>query len=145
MIAENKSSHPVERSTLSWLIQAGKFSAVGVLNTLLDMGLYYMLTRWLGLAGLPVLAKAIAYTLGVVNSFFWNRHWTFQAHDRQVITFLYFFMFSLVGLLINAMALQAGLKLLGLQEFLALCLATMLSLTWNYLSARIFVFNQRPS
>jgi len=31
-----------------WLEQAVKFLSVGILNTALDVGLYFMLTRWLG-------------------------------------------------------------------------------------------------
>ena len=31
-----------------WLEQAAKFLSVGILNTALDVGLYSMLIRWLG-------------------------------------------------------------------------------------------------
>ncbi len=63
----------------AWFTQAAKFVLVGILNTVLDIGLYLVLTRWIGVfARWRVVAKGISYGAGVLNSFCWNRSWTFK-------------------------------------------------------------------
>ena len=65
--------HPALAARLpKWLKQAAKFGSVGVLNTLLDVALYFVLTRWLGLGDKPTFAKGISYSVGVLNSYFLN-------------------------------------------------------------------------
>ena len=81
-----------------WLVQAVKFGAVGILNTAIDLGLYYALTRWLGLGGLPVVAKSLSYSAGILNSFLWNKFWTFQSRAGTMKTLLPFILTALVGL-----------------------------------------------
>lgn len=34
--------------------------------------------RWLGFGSAFILAKALTYAIGMLNSFFWNRSWTFS-------------------------------------------------------------------
>jgi putative flippase GtrA len=58
------------KPSLQWLEQAFKFGAVGLLNTALDLSLYLLLTRWIGLAA--GFAKSISYSAGMLNSFYWN-------------------------------------------------------------------------
>jgi putative flippase GtrA len=58
-------------------IQALKFAAVGVLNTAVAGAVTFLtLKAW----GWPSLAaNGLGYVVGVVNSYFWNRTWTFSA------------------------------------------------------------------
>jgi putative flippase GtrA len=123
------------------LRQAVKFASVGLLNTTLDLGLYALLTRcvpWF--AGENTLAKAISYSAGVVNSYFWNRAWTFNASDRSWRSFLPFILTNLAGLAINAGILHAGLFILAIPEAIVLVMATGIAFAWNFLVSKRFVF-----
>ncbi|MFH1028287.1 MAG: GtrA family protein, partial [Pseudomonadota bacterium] len=82
-----------------WIGQAVKFGAVGLLNTALDLGLYFALTRWVGLAA--VFAKSISYGAGILNSFYWNKSWTFRSKASAQSTLLPFILVNLAGLAIN--------------------------------------------
>jgi putative flippase GtrA len=62
-----------------WLEQAAKFLSVGILNTALDAIIYLVLTRWLSFSTLQTLAKSISYGAGILNSFYWNKSWTFRS------------------------------------------------------------------
>ena len=65
----------------SILIQLLKFGIVGVANTLLTA-----LTIWLLLKVLhytDYLSNIIGYCIGLINSFIWNRKWTFE-NNRNV-------------------------------------------------------------
>ena len=126
----------------TWLVQAIKFSFVGVLNTVVDLGGYFILTRWLGMANLEVAAKSISYSAGILNSFFWNRSWTFRSKTRFWITLLPFVAVNLVGLAINTGVMQLGLKILGLPELISLGMATVSTLAWNFILSKFVVFRK---
>jgi len=125
-----------------WLAQAAKFGLVGVLNTALDWGVYFLLTRLAGMGELETLAKAISYGVGVFNSYFWNRRWTFRSRAGAGQTLLPFILVNLVGTGINSgvMALTTGL--LGLPELLGLVLATGAALAWNFAASKFLVFRK---
>lgn len=54
-----------------------KFSAVGILNTLIDLSVFSVLFY---MAHVPVLwAHGCGFCLAVANSFLWNYRWTFRA------------------------------------------------------------------
>ncbi len=85
------------------ILQFLKFAAVGVLNTLVDMGVFYILTNFLDFSSLP--AQVISYTCGVLNSYFFNSIWTFKReHKRSAREFALF-----VGVNLATLALSAGL------------------------------------
>ena len=124
--------------------QAVKFGAVGLLNTALDLGIYFLLTRSLGVfAALPVAAKAFAYLASVLNSFVLNRSWTFNSSAQVGRALPVFTAASLIGLLVNAGVLNLAFNLLQAPEIFALGLATAASLAWNFCASRWLVF--RPA
>ncbi len=126
-----------------WLKQAAKFGSVGVLNTLLDLALYFVLTRWLGLGDKPTFAKGISYSVGVLNSYFLNRVWTFRVSDSSSwAALLPFVLSSLVGLAINTGMLDLCLKTLALPELIAIGIATASSLLWNFLVSKFLIFRK---
>lgn len=123
-----------------WVRQAVKFLFIGVLNTALDIGLYLALTRWLGLASLPVVAKSVSYSAGVINSFFWNKSWTFRSKASAWVTLAPFVLANLAGLAVNAGVMQLYLKGLNLPEIVAFGLATASTLAWNFVISKFVIF-----
>ena len=59
----------------TFLIQASKYALVGMGNTLLTFVVYVFLTEIFAMS--PSLANPVGYAVGIVNSFVWNRRWTF--------------------------------------------------------------------
>jgi len=129
------------RSSLqSTLVQIGKFMTVGVLNTAIDATAFFALTRWLFLGSLPVLAKGIAYVIGMVNSFFWNRTWTFGDKGNIWRAAGLFTLTHVFALAINAGTMALALNWLGLPEIIALGAATGASFVWNFVLNKLVVF-----
>lgn len=84
--------------------QVARFSAVGVLNTVVDFSitnlLVFLFAADTGFA--LALISIIACMAGILNSYFWNKRWTFQANapsDKTAL--LKFFGVALLSLLIN--------------------------------------------
>ena len=126
-----------------------RFIVVGVSNTVLD----FTLMNLLSLAGLNlIIANTISTGIAMIYSFLMNKKWTFrnagQDYLRQVILF---FVFTAIGIWV----IQNGLIILaqhylprfGLpdQAFnnLAKLVASVFSLTWNYLTYNRFVFTDK--
>jgi len=114
---------------------------VGVLNTLIDAGTYFILTRWIAFFAVQLIfAKGIAYAVGMTNSFFWNRSWTFKSQTNPWRAALLFTLTHIAALSINAGVMGLGLNWLSLPEGIALLLATAASFAWNFVLNKLLVF-----
>jgi putative flippase GtrA len=120
--------------------QLYKFAVVGVLNTAIDFALFSVLYF---LFGVPIVAaNTVGYCTGVVNSFVWNKYWTFadqRHHGRVAHQFPLFFALYLVGLGLSNLTIWA-LALL-MPALLAKVFAVGVSFLWNFWSTRRFVYN----
>jgi putative flippase GtrA len=125
-----------------WLEQAAKFLSVGILNTALDVGLYFVLTRWNGVAAFKTLAKGISYGVGILNSFYWNKSWTFKSDTGTMTAFVPFVVANLAALAINAGAMHFCLNALGLHEIPSLALATGITFLWNFTISKFLIFKK---
>lgn len=131
------------------LQQIIKFVVVGVFNTLLDFAVLNLLILLSGVAsGTPfIFFKAVSFLIAVVNSYFWNRRWTFRS-DKQV--FIQFFVVSAVGLLLNVGTASFLVNILGPQFGLSEKIwanvgaagGTLVVMTWNFLGYKFLVFRK---
>jgi putative flippase GtrA len=86
------------------LYQFGKFAAVGVLNTFVDLGVLNLEILALGMPGVWLyrVMKGISFLAATTNSFFWNKFWTFEAYEpansSQTIKF---YVVAVGGFIIN--------------------------------------------
>ena len=136
-----------------WLEQAAKFLAVGILNTALDASLYFVLTRWpalryacgysgQGFSTLQTLAKGTSYGAGILNSFYWNKSWTFKSDAGTMAAFVPFVVVNLAGLAINAGVMRVCLNTFNLAELVSLALATGAAFLWNFTISKVFIFKR---
>jgi len=148
--------------------QFGRFLIIGAMNTAIDLAVLNLLMWqtdiYKGLGLIPL--NAISFTIAVINSFFWNKFWTFKAPAkanseissinpvesiRQTRKQFFQFVFiTLVGLGINT-GIVFGVatfipSMFGLNEVfwanLAKAAATGISLIWNFTGYRMFVFKK---
>ena len=137
-----KTSYPI------WQ-RVGRYLAVGVLNTLIDVGLFAGLTGWLGLPTLA--ANTLAYSVGILNGYILNRLWTYGDRPGKTIgvQFSQFVTVSLVALMINNLvvgSLTPPLSMLissGAGALLAKAIATGASLGWNFLLNHFWTFRSQ--
>ncbi|MDR1500225.1 MAG: GtrA family protein [Tannerellaceae bacterium] len=60
--------------------QALKYGVVGLGNTLLSLFVIWVMMKVFGFSA--VVSNVTGYVAGVLNSFIWNRRWTFKSSDR---------------------------------------------------------------
>lgn len=66
-----------------------KYCTVGVLNTLLTLGVIFACKSLLGFN--PYVSNVLGYIAGVINSFLWNKKWVFNSDGkmfREALKFL---------------------------------------------------------
>ncbi len=75
---------------------------VGLMNTLLDKALYFVISRhvWL-LTTHGVWAKRISYTMGVIHSALWCKLWVFRSKGSVLLTFVLFSLTILTSIAVN--------------------------------------------
>lgn len=68
--------------------QALKYGLVGVGNTLLTAAVIWVMMKMLGAS--DVVSNITGYVAGLVNSFIWNKQWTFKSNKGWVSSALRF-------------------------------------------------------
>lgn len=131
------------------LVQLLKFALTGLLNTLIDFGVFNLLLTLTGVQtplGIGVI-NTLAVSLAMSNSYLLNRSWTFPAHHRKNGQLQRFIMASVIGILINSSTVILIARLpIGtvLSPYLFLnaakILGALLSTSWNFLAYRHWVF-----
>jgi putative flippase GtrA len=129
---------PVE----STLVQVPRALVVSVLALMLDVGLFELLIRQLGVHAVP--AAVVGYLAGGVVQYILCSWWVFPASpSNHAVGFLTFTLLSLVGLGITCAVVYALHDLAHLNELLAKVVAVGLAFTWNFLSRKLLLF--RPA
>ncbi|MCR4330316.1 MAG: GtrA family protein [Patescibacteria group bacterium] len=136
------------------IFQFLKFGVVGILNTLVDLGVFNLLIFLFGLVHGPLFAvfKTISFVVAVVNSYFMNKHLVFNTQGAGKSTeFSLFLIVSIVGLLLNVLvsyAVFATGKMLApevsfyLFANLGALLGSGIVMLWNFLGYKFFVFKK---
>jgi putative flippase GtrA len=131
----------IGRGTLkpgNWL-QLFQFGLVGGSGYLINLAVFALFN---GLVNIHYIAAAIlAFCVAVMNNFWWNRHWTFDAkHGHAGFQAARFFTVSVLALVINLIAL----KLLvggGMSELPAQAIAVAIAMPFNFIGNKLWTFD----
>lgn len=133
--------------------QFSKFFLVGMLNTGIDFGILNLL-MWLfaiyaGSGIIPL--KATAFIIANINSYFFNKYWTFKQKQKERIAQEYgkFLIISGIALGIHLAVIYSVTTfvppiLMGqkLWANFANILAVGIALTWNFIGYKFVVFKK---
>jgi putative flippase GtrA len=122
--------------------QFAVFCGIGVLNTLIDLGVYQLLLS----AGLAWgLASALGYAAGLLNSYFLNRRLTFRATagGHSLSQAARFVLVNVVALSVKLGGQYAIQRWLGLGERVAVFPALAMSLSVNFLGNKLWTFREK--
>jgi putative flippase GtrA len=124
-----------------FVVQLLKFLVVGVLNTALQYVVFILLY---GIGGINYLvASAVGYCLGMVNSYFLNRQWTFASvNDQILVEAMRFVAVNLVALGTNTGLLFLLVSVQSMQPQVAQLWAIVGSVTVNFVLNRFWTFGR---
>jgi putative flippase GtrA len=138
-----------------------KFSAVGALGFVIDIGTFNLLHTRLGLAWLP--ASVCSFVAAVTSNFIWNRYWTYpdsrskplrrQAGQFAVVSLIGLAIRTTVLALLRGPSTSVASILLGtglaasatvsastLGINMSLAAAIIIVLFWNFLANRLWTY-----
>ncbi len=123
-------------------LQLLRFMGVGVVNTLVDTGIYIGLTRFVPLfAPMPVWAKFISFVIATMTSFVLNRRFTFRLRSRvRLAEVIRFYLATSSALLLNITMMYLLVRIAGVYDLIALVVTTLATFALNYTLSRRFVF-----
>ncbi len=138
------------RILLIW--QFAKFSLVGVLNTAIDFGVLNLLIFLTDITkgiGIFFIAGA-SFSAATINSYFWNRDFTFGSKQKAAKSFPIFAAVTVIGLLINSTLVYLlstyifpkFISSATLVPNLAKLFATFVALFWNFAGYKLVVFKK---
>jgi uncharacterized protein len=154
--------------------QFGKFIVVGGSSFVIDAVISYFILYHMNVGGHPVsetigswirlqvpgrfasdtkaavpIAKTVSGLIAILNSFYWNRKWTFgiTSADNAKQQFIRFFVLSLSGLVINALIVSLLTSVLPFTEKRSFQAATVVAAGivafWNFGGQRLWAFKKR--
>lgn len=116
-----------------------KFSITGAVNTLVDVGVYTLLSVALGLN--VFFGQCCGYAAGMLNSYLINRKWTFKSSNRffslQLVRFI---ITNLAVLAVSLLFLKIFIEFWGLGKLVAKLATTCITLVLSFLLNRFWVF-----
>ena len=138
----------------SAIYQMAKFVLAGALNTMVDLGVLNFLMWIFGIyTGIFYsVFKGLSFLLASTNSYFWNKHWTFEKREEAFVGQEYFKFLIIVsiGFLINVGIATFVVNIIGPQFGISeelwanvgAFIAILFAWIWNFIGAKFIVFKK---
>ncbi|SHJ27070.1 Putative flippase GtrA (transmembrane translocase of bactoprenol-linked glucose) [Clostridium cavendishii DSM 21758] len=119
-----------------------RFGVIGVMNTLIDFLVFTMFNEftYIGYIG----SQILGYGFGVLNSFIFNKKWTFKersVNKKIIYEFLQFVIVNIISLIITIGAMRLLVSNLNINVYIAKVMVTLIAQIVNFLSYKFLVFN----
>ena len=132
----------IGRGTLkpgNW-VQLLQFGLVGASGYIVNLAVFALVNGPLSVH--YIVAAILAFCVAVMNNFWWNRHWTFDAkHGHAGFQAARFFTVSVLALIVNLIAL----KLLvggGMGELPAQAISVAIAMPFNFIGNKLWTFDE---
>lgn len=120
-----------------------KFAIVGVINTLLNWIIFFLLNS-LGIY--YIVSNVMAYIIATINSYLWNSKWVFGykkgIKDSASIKFI---VLNIIGLILNTIILFILVDVFSIGKFIALVITTAIVMVINYVVNKVWVFKNKEN
>lgn len=121
-------------------ISFADFCLVGVLNTIVSLGCYYIVL-FIN-EDLYQLGYCIGFVLSVVNAYFWSSHFVFHKTDEKVQTFFKTVISYFITFWIGKGLLKLFVEVCGISKVLAPILQILIITPVNYLINKFWSFKK---
>jgi len=122
-----------------FLLKFIKFCIVGFAGVFIDFGVTYFFKEVVKLQ--KYYSNAIGFTTAATSNYIFNRTWTFESKNPQIVLeFSRFFIIALIGLGINSAIIWLMNGKFKVNFYLSKLVATTIVTAWNFLINAYFTF-----
>lgn len=123
-----------------FLLKFLKFCVVGLSGMVIDFSTTWLLKE--KAKANKYIANSTGFILAATSNYIWNRLWTFQsANDEIVVEYFSFILISVVGLRINNFVIYLLNDRLKINFYLSKLLAIGVVTVWNFLMNFLITFS----
>lgn len=116
-----------------------KFGVVGASGMVVDFGFTFLLKEKVGIQ--KYLANAVGFSLAVISNYTFNRLWTFESMNTDVMReFSRFALVAIIGLGINSLVLWFLVSKRKLKFYFSKLIAIAVVMCWNFSVNYYFIF-----
>lgn len=122
------------------LMQLLKFGIVGVLNTAVDFLVFTIMVYMFNIK--PNISQAFSYSAGTLNSFIFNKKWTFKSSETNntKLQALRFMVINGISLALSSVAVSYLIEDMNINKLIAKIAVTLLTQVINYFGYKLIVF-----
>ncbi len=115
-----------------------KFTVVGGLAFLIDYGLLYILTEFIGIHYL--ISSIISFTVSVIFNYILSIKWVFDVNKKQGLKeFILFIILSVIGLIINEIIMYLMVDIMNIHYMISKLFSTGVVMVYNFITRKIFI------
>jgi putative flippase GtrA len=116
-----------------------RFLFVGGINTTVGYGSYALMI----FLGLPyIIAQSVSTIIGTINSYFWNKYFTFKQPQKSIREVLRFILVYGASYVVNVLLLFVCVELLGVNEYGAGLIGLIFTTAISYIGHNFFSFKK---
>lgn len=116
-----------------------KYGFVGGTCTVIDFGLLFILTHYLGL--FYILSSVISFSVGTLINYYLCTIWIFKVRtvENKNIEFFYYIIITAVGLGLTTLIIWLFTEYFKLNFMLSKLIATFVTVWWNFSARKYFL------
>lgn len=119
------------------VVQFIKFGIVGLSNTFVGLGIYYLLL-WLGANYL--VCNAISWVISVFNAFYWNNKYVFKTSNTWLTALFRTYLSYGFSFLVSMVLLYVFVEWCGISKVLAPILTLVVTIPLNFILNKFWTF-----
>ena len=120
------------------ITQLFKFGIVGIIATVIDLGVLILLTEVFSVDVL--ISSAAAFTVSVTFNYFLSMLFVFKSSGKSKVTeFLLFILLSIGGLLINQLIMWAGTSFISVHYLFAKVFSEVIVTLYNFVTRKLLL------
>lgn len=112
-----------------------KYGIVGVLGLVVDMGVFYLMNRKLGIN--YAISNITSSSLAVLHNFILNSYFTFKVTDKKLQRFISFYLIAFVGMAVSTGLLALFIDLMKMDAMISKLIAVL------FVAVIQFFFNKK--
>lgn len=116
-----------------------RFGMIGIIATLIDYAVLFVLLEFFGIYYL--IANAVAFTVSVVFNYLGSMKFVFSGREgmSRRKEFVIFVILCVIGLLLNEVLMWIGVDLCHLYSMVSKLFATVVVMLYNFVTRKIFL------